>query len=153
MTTRHLHNESRGYAPRPSGDDTAGPAASQQSGQAEPAAPAADLPAAGQKEARMNVAERKPLPCPSDWTFELLEEYDTHIAQVAEQYELDIYPIQLELISAEQMMDAYASVGMPVNYDTGRSASTSSPPRRAIGAARWASPTRSSSTRTLASRI
>jgi hypothetical protein len=34
----------------------------------------------------MNVAERKPLPCPSDWTFELLEEYDTHIAQVAEQY-------------------------------------------------------------------
>ncbi|OXH83085.1 SpoVR family protein, partial [Burkholderia multivorans] len=75
-----------------------------------------DLPAAGQKEARMNVAERKPLPCPSDWTFELLEEYDTHIAQVAEQYELDIYPIQLELISAEQMMDAYASVGMPVNY-------------------------------------
>ena len=35
----------------------------------------------------MNVAERKPLPCPSDWTFELLEEYDTHISQVAEQYE------------------------------------------------------------------
>ncbi|TXG79819.1 MAG: SpoVR family protein, partial [Rhodocyclaceae bacterium] len=33
-----------------------------------------------------------------------------------EQYELDVYPIQLEVISAEQMMDAYASVGMPVNY-------------------------------------
>ncbi|MFP3559895.1 SpoVR family protein, partial [Paraburkholderia sp. SIMBA_049] len=104
MTTRHLHNESRGYAPRPSGDATAGPAASQQSGRVEPAPPAADLPGSGQKEARMNVAERKPLPCPSDWTFELLEEYDTHISQVAEQYELDIYPIQLELISAEQMM-------------------------------------------------
>lgn len=27
MTTRHLHNESRGYEPRPSGDDNAGPAA------------------------------------------------------------------------------------------------------------------------------
>ena len=58
----------------------------------------------------------QPLPCPSDWTFDLIEEYDRHIAQVAESYKLDIYPIQLELISAEQMMDAYASVGMPVNY-------------------------------------
>src|ERR1700693_2219173 len=59
---------------------------------------------------------RTPLPCPSDWTFELLELYDQEIARVAAGYHLDIYPIQLELISAEQMMDAYASVGMPVNY-------------------------------------
>lgn len=153
MTTRHLHNESRGYEPRPSVDDTAGPAASQQRAQAEPPPPAADLPGSGQKEARMNVAERKPLPCPSDWTFELLEEYDTHISQVAEQYELDIYPIQLELISAEQMMDAYASVGMPSTTATGRSASTSSRPRRATAAARWASRTKSSSIRIRASRI
>ena len=64
----------------------------------------------------MNVAEKRPLPCPSDWTFELIEEYDTEIARVAQRYGLDVYPIQLELISAEQMMDAYASVGMPVNY-------------------------------------
>lgn len=56
------------------------------------------------------------MPCPSDWTFELIEEYDTEIARVAQRYGLDVYPIQLELISAEQMMDAYASVGMPVNY-------------------------------------
>jgi spore cortex formation protein SpoVR/YcgB (stage V sporulation) len=61
-------------------------------------------------------AERTPLPCPSDWTFDLIEEYNTHIARVAEGYKLDIYPIQLEIITAEQMMDAYASVGMPVNY-------------------------------------
>jgi stage V sporulation protein R len=64
----------------------------------------------------MNVAEKRPLPCPSDWTFELIEEYDTEIARVAQRYGLDTYPIQLEIISAEQMMDAYASVGMPVNY-------------------------------------
>lgn len=95
MTSRHLHSESRGYEPRRSGDDTAGRAATQQRGRADVSEPPADLPGAGQKEARMNIAERKPLPCPSDWTFELLEEYDTHIAQVAEQYELDIYPIQL----------------------------------------------------------
>lgn len=60
--------------------------------------------------------DRRPLPNPSDWTFELIERYDAEIARVAEHYELDTYPIQLELISAEQMMDAYASVGMPVNY-------------------------------------
>lgn len=57
-----------------------------------------------------------PLPCPSDWTFDLIELYNDEIAKVAESYQLDIYPIQLEIISAEQMMDAYASSGMPVNY-------------------------------------
>ncbi len=29
---------------------------------------------------------------------------------------LDTYPNQIEVITSEQMMDAYASVGMPVNY-------------------------------------
>src|SRR3954469_12578284 len=128
MTTRHLHNEARGYQPeRKKG------VPQQQSGHAgagadhvEPAAAGAldstaarghtGTPTEGQREVRMNVADKRPLPCPSDWTFELIEEYDSHIARVAEQYELDVYPIQLELISAEQMMDAYASVGMPVNY-------------------------------------
>ncbi|WP_183380815.1 MULTISPECIES: SpoVR family protein [unclassified Herbaspirillum] len=57
-----------------------------------------------------------PLPCPSDWSFELIERYNEEIAKVAQSYKLDIYPIQLEIISAEQMMDAYASSGMPVNY-------------------------------------
>jgi stage V sporulation protein R len=119
--TRHLRNAARGVEPRRSSED-AGDAAPRQpdaaaSGGIEPGRPEPSAPpAAERKEARMNVADRRPLPNPSDWTFELIEEYDTHIAQVAEQYELDVYPIQLELISAEQMMDAYASVGMPVNY-------------------------------------
>lgn len=59
---------------------------------------------------------KDPLPCPSDWTFSLIEQYNDEIAAVAKEFELDIYPIQLEIISAEQMMDAYASAGMPVNY-------------------------------------
>ena len=59
---------------------------------------------------------RTQLPCPSDWSFELIEQYEREIARVAAGYKLDIYPIQLEIISAEQMMDAYASVGLPVNY-------------------------------------
>ncbi|MBS0508615.1 MAG: SpoVR family protein, partial [Proteobacteria bacterium] len=57
-----------------------------------------------------------PLPDPSDWTFELIERYHAVIAATAERYGLDTYPNQLEVISAEQMMDAYASTGMPVGY-------------------------------------
>ena len=57
-----------------------------------------------------------PLPDPSDWTFELIERYHSAIAATAERFGLDTYPNQLEVISAEQMMDAYASNGMPVGY-------------------------------------
>ncbi|PZR54083.1 MAG: SpoVR family protein, partial [Stutzerimonas stutzeri] len=58
----------------------------------------------------------QPLPSPNDWTFQLIEDYHAVIRQTAERYGLDTYPNQLEVITAEQMMDAYASVGMPVNY-------------------------------------
>jgi stage V sporulation protein R len=56
------------------------------------------------------------LPSPSDWTFELINDYHQVIRETAESFKLDTYPNQLEIITAEQMMDAYASVGMPVNY-------------------------------------
>jgi len=58
----------------------------------------------------------KPLPYRSEWTTELIEQYDRAIGKVARRFELDCYPHLLEIITAEQMMDAYASVGMPVNY-------------------------------------
>lgn len=58
----------------------------------------------------------KPISEDSEWTFELLEKYDEEIARIAESYGLDTYPNQLEVISAEQMMDAYSSTGMPVGY-------------------------------------
>ena len=54
--------------------------------------------------------------CP-DWTFELLEKYQTEIARVAKSYRLDTYVNQIEVITAEQMMDAYAGVGMPIGYN------------------------------------
>ena len=57
-----------------------------------------------------------PLPDPSDWTFELIEDYHSAIRATAKRFGLDTYPNQLEIITSEQMMDAYASVGMPVNY-------------------------------------
>ncbi len=56
------------------------------------------------------------LPGGSEWTFELIGRYDREIARIAQRYGLDTYPNQIEVISAEQMMDAYASHGMPVGY-------------------------------------
>jgi spore cortex formation protein SpoVR/YcgB (stage V sporulation) len=58
----------------------------------------------------------QPLPSPSEWTFEYIERYQEEIARVAADYGLDTYPNQIELITAEQMMDAYASIGMPLYY-------------------------------------
>jgi len=52
----------------------------------------------------------------SEWTFPLLERYAAVIGELAAEYGLDTYPNQIEIISAEQMMDAYSSVGMPINY-------------------------------------
>lgn len=58
----------------------------------------------------------KPLSTGAEWTFELIEEYDREIARIASDFGLDTYPNQIEVITSEQMMDAYASVGMPLNY-------------------------------------
>lgn len=52
----------------------------------------------------------------SDWSFELIQRYDKEIARTATSFGLETYPNQIEIISAEQMMDAYSSVGMPVGY-------------------------------------
>jgi stage V sporulation protein R len=60
--------------------------------------------------------ESRRLPEQAEWTFELLEQAHEEVRRVAENFGLDTYPNQLEIITAEQMMDAYASVGMPVNY-------------------------------------
>lgn len=52
----------------------------------------------------------------SEWTFELIAAYDEAIANIAKEFKLDTYPNQIEIISAEQMLDAYSSAGMPVGY-------------------------------------
>jgi len=51
-----------------------------------------------------------------DWDFDLIERYDTAIARAAGEYGLDTYPNQIEIISSEQMLDAYASSGLPIGY-------------------------------------
>lgn len=52
----------------------------------------------------------------SEWTHELLAEFDQHIARIAQDFKLDTYPNQVEIINSEQMLDAYSSVGMPLGY-------------------------------------
>ncbi|MBB3167278.1 SpoVR family protein [Simiduia aestuariiviva] len=59
----------------------------------------------------------RPISTSSEWTFELIEEYDHAIAEIAKEFGLDTYPNQIEVISSEQMMDAYASIGMPIGYN------------------------------------
>lgn len=58
----------------------------------------------------------QPISTTSEWSFDLIQEYDTEIAKIAEEFGLDTYPNQIEVISSEQMMDAYASAGMPLGY-------------------------------------
>ena len=52
----------------------------------------------------------------SNWTFELLERYDAAIATCAGEFGLDTYANQIEVITSEQMLDAYASTGLPIGY-------------------------------------
>lgn len=54
----------------------------------------------------------------TDWTEGLLQEVYGHIEDIAlNDLKLDVYPNQIEVISAEQMIDAYASIGLPVHYN------------------------------------
>ena len=53
----------------------------------------------------------------SDWSFDALRRTHDAIEQVAQrELGLDLYPNQIEIISSEQMLDAYSSIGMPLMY-------------------------------------
>ena len=53
----------------------------------------------------------------SEWNFETLSRaYDAIEAVAIDEMGLDVYPNQIEIISSEQMLDAYSSVGMPLMY-------------------------------------
>lgn len=60
----------------------------------------------------------KLLPMQSEWTPQYIEQFTNEIDRIAtEKYKLDVYPNQLEIITSEQMMDAYSSHGMPIFYN------------------------------------
>jgi stage V sporulation protein R len=52
----------------------------------------------------------------SEWTLDDLLLIEQHCAAHAARYGLDTFPNQMEVISSEQMLDAYVSSGLPVNY-------------------------------------
>src|SRR3977135_865202 len=53
----------------------------------------------------------------ADWDFSTLQRIHDACEEIARsELGLDTYPNQIELISSEQMLDAYSSIGMPIFY-------------------------------------
>ncbi len=54
----------------------------------------------------------------ADWDVQLIQRIHDACAEIAVgEFALDTYPNQIEIITAEQMLDAYSSVGMPLYYN------------------------------------
>ena len=53
----------------------------------------------------------------SDWDFDKIKTTWEAIDKIAkEEFNLDYYPVQFDVISSEQMLDAYSSHAMPHMY-------------------------------------
>jgi stage V sporulation protein R len=58
-----------------------------------------------------------PLFSESEWSFQALDRVFKAVEDIAlGELELSIYPNQIEIISTEQMLDAYSAMGMPLMY-------------------------------------
>ncbi len=57
-----------------------------------------------------------PLSTGADWSLDLIQRYEAEIGRCAAEFRLDTYPNQIEIITSEQMLDAYASSGLPIGY-------------------------------------
>jgi len=52
-----------------------------------------------------------------EWDFDKLRRVHDAVEEIAlKEFGLDIYPNQVEVITSEQMLDAYASIGLPLMY-------------------------------------
>ena len=60
----------------------------------------------------------KPLFEGAEWTFDTLQDRLRRRSRRSRlrELKLDVYPNQIEIITAEQMLDAYTSTGMPLMY-------------------------------------
>src|SRR3974390_2667373 len=52
----------------------------------------------------------------ADWDFDTIDRTWDAIEEVATELKISYYRPQIEIVSAEQMLDAYSSVGMPIYY-------------------------------------
>jgi stage V sporulation protein R len=63
------------------------------------------------------LKDQKPLFDGPNWDFASLQKVHAAIEDIAlNELGLDVYPNQIEVITSEQMLDAYASVGLPLMY-------------------------------------
>ncbi len=62
------------------------------------------------------VRRAEPIATGTEWTVGTLERFDRALAAHAARLGLDTYPIQYELITANQMLDLCSTVGMPIHY-------------------------------------
>ena len=64
------------------------------------------------------VAGQFPVTGGQDWTFDQVDEMYLHIERIWEaKYGIPFWTNQIEIISSEQMLDAYAAVGLPIMYE------------------------------------
>ena len=69
------------------------------------------------KSAKEKVKEGKYLFTGPDWTFDLIQKAFVEIEKIAlEELKVSVFSSQIEIISAEQMLDNYTNVGLPINY-------------------------------------
>ncbi len=62
--------------------------------------------------------ELKKLFSRSDWNVDTIELADEVISRIAEEHlGLSTYPNQFEIITSEQMLDAYSLIGLPISYN------------------------------------
>ena len=65
----------------------------------------------------MTQVTTAPLFTSADWDFATIQRIHDAVERIAiDELGLDVYPNQIEVISTEQMLDAYSSVGMPLFY-------------------------------------
>ena len=73
--------------------------------------------AAASRKGRVMTATDQLLFQGADWDFRTLQRICDACEEIArDELGLDVYPNQIEVITAEQMLDAYSSVGMPLFY-------------------------------------
>ena len=83
----------------------------------------------------------------AEWDFQKLQRIHDACEEIARsELGLEIYPNQIEVITAERMLDAFSSAGMSCSTSIGRSASISRTRRHPTARGSWALPMRSSST-------
>jgi spore cortex formation protein SpoVR/YcgB (stage V sporulation) len=66
----------------------------------------------------MTKKELKALFSRPDWDDDTILEADKIVSRIAKDYlGLDTYPNQFEVVSSEQMLDAYSLIGLPISYN------------------------------------